>query len=705
MLLLRIFSITLTYHFAFLVVSGVMLSLAAPGAIVYSFPRLFPAARTQRICSLAMGAGGLLLLTILSLYLAVRLDVASPHPGEWLRVDGRRNLLITAFIWLLPPLATGFVPALLMSRFPLKAPTVYAYDLLGAAVGGIAYFAILSVTSAVTGLLLTAALLTGSAACFTNRQHIVRWLALGGGGAIALFAILNAMLGHNAPVRIRYAKYYKEPKPLIEHWTPLSRITVFNRDDIMPLRAETGFGWGMSRNWTAPPPQELWMEQDASAGTPITRWDGVTTKSLEHILWDITSVVYWIRPPRSAWVLGFGGGRDALAALISGADSVTGVELSPASVRVVRDELADFTGFKKCPNLQVITGEGRTTLAKHNPQTDLIQVSLVDSQAATAGGGLVLAENLLYTREAFEIYMRCLSPGGVISISWYYVGEPPALLMRMLDAGARALRTRGIRDVEPHILLFRNGFVATFLLSPQPWSDTERNNAIAMCQQLGFEFLIGDRRGTTQVWRTFLSDPELFQANQPLLVTAATDDNPFVFQLERWGTNPALVSKIHSFSLVGTRILKPLLWMMLALSGVLIILPLLVRALVSRGTNAESFSYMGVFCTLLITAGCGVGYVLLEIALMHVGLRITGHPLYPIGIILTTLLAGSGLGAFLAGRVHSGRLAICMILVAVVVCLGAAMAGFIPDWITRSRTEFSWLASVAMSAALSLALG
>ena len=49
-----------------------------------------------------------------------------------------------------------------------------------------------------------------------------------------------------------------------------------------------------------------------------------------------------------------------------------------------------------------------------------MQISLIDTWAATAAGGLTLTENRLYTVEAWGDFYRALKPGGLLSVSRWY---------------------------------------------------------------------------------------------------------------------------------------------------------------------------------------------------------------------------------------------------------------------------------------------
>lgn len=665
LLLTRLFSVTLAYHFAFMVISIVMLTLAAPGALIFAFPRVFSARRFTPQAAGAALAYGCLLFAVLAVYLALNLRVASPHATEWMRPEGRRNIAIIFAMWIVPPLAGGFVPALMLTHFPRRAPSIYGCDLAGAAAGGLLFMGIMKLFSGITAIILAAALLCAAGAVLAGRVR--PRIALAGVAAAALlcvFAAANAAMRPHAPVRIRYAKYYKEPEPLIEQWSPISRVTVFGAAAMLPLKPDIGFGWAMSKNYKGPPARELWMEQDAAAGTPITAWDGVTTSGVEHVLWDITSIAHHVTRPQSMFVIGAGGGRDILAGILAGAREIRGAEMNPASFSIVRDDLSSFTGrLYSNPRVRIIHDEGRATLRAGGQNYDMIQISLVDSQTASAAGALVFVENLLYTREAFETYLGHLTAGGAVSISWYFIGTPPGMLYRMLMAPADALRRKGIANPMAHILLFRNGIGATYLVKRAPWRPDEVDRARAESKRLGFD-LIMDAQSlpADRDLADIVTNPKALMARYPLNLSAPTDDSPFVFQLEKWDTDPAKVSPDLRANLVGTRVLRPLLWLMAAASAVLILLPLAWRTLLARrgghgGPPPIAAPASLAWPAIAVAGGCGMGYLVAELALMHLGSLIVGYPVYALVLTLVALLLGSGAGSAFSGRYEPARLA------------------------------------------------
>ena len=98
-----------------------------------------------------------------------------------------------------------------------------------------------------------------------------------------------------------------------------------------------------------------------------------------------------------------GGGADIINALTNGASAVTGVELDPFTVELISEYYREWTGgiFDR-PDVSLVQSEGRHFMRSGDAQYDLVQLTGVDTLAALSSGAYILAENYLYTAEAFE---------------------------------------------------------------------------------------------------------------------------------------------------------------------------------------------------------------------------------------------------------------------------------------------------------------
>ncbi len=98
-------------------------------------------------------------------------------------------------------------------------------------------------------------------------------------------------------------------------------------------------------------------------------------------------------------MIGPGGGRDLLSALVFGASRVDGVEINPIIANdVMRGQFLEFSGgIYEHPRVRIAVDDGRSFVKRSTDRYDIIQASLVDTWAATAAGAYTLTENTLYT--------------------------------------------------------------------------------------------------------------------------------------------------------------------------------------------------------------------------------------------------------------------------------------------------------------------
>jgi len=144
-----------------------------------------------------------------------------------------------------------------------------------------------------------------------------------------------------------------------------------------------------------------------------------------------------------------------------------------------------------------------------------------------------------------------------------------------------------------------------------------------------------------------------FIADYDYDISPATDDRPFFFNYYRWSSlwggqrrvnDPSLFA-YHTDFPVGHMVLAASLLQIMLLAALLILLPL--RKLASDGLETPgAWRYFGYFAAL------GLGFMLIEIALMQRLVIFLGHPTYALSVVLVSLLASAGTGSLLAGRIQ-----------------------------------------------------
>jgi hypothetical protein len=146
--------------------------------------------------------------------------------------------------------------------------------------------------------------------------------------------------------------------------------------------------------------------------------------------------------------------------------------------------------------------------------------------------------------------------------------------------------------------------------------------------------------------RLFTADRERLYASYDFRLRPATDDRPFFSQFLRWQSLPNLVrlfgERAVPFLEAGYLLVLLTFVQMLLAALVLILLPLL-RLGWKNGNRLPVFFYFG---------GLAVGYMLVEIVLIHRFVLYLGHPVYAAAAAICTLLIFSGAGSCLSSRLR-----------------------------------------------------
>ncbi len=82
--------------------------------------------------------------------------------------------------------------------------------------------------------------------------------------------------------------------------------------------------------------------------------------------------------------------------------------------------ISEFSGLRKVPGLTLTVDDARSWFAATDQTFDLIQMSMIDTWAATGAGAFTLSENGLYTLEGWRAFTGRLSDHGVFTVSRWY---------------------------------------------------------------------------------------------------------------------------------------------------------------------------------------------------------------------------------------------------------------------------------------------
>jgi hypothetical protein len=655
-LLTRIFSVTMFYHFAFVAISLAMFGMTVGALIVYLFPEVFRPETARR--DLAASAASFPLAIVLSFLTQLSIPFRV-HPS----IIGVYSFLLTYAVIAVPFVASGVAIAVALTRFPARASQLYAADLGGAALGCLLIAPVVGSTDAPTAVLVVACLASVGALMLSidAGTRVLRKIATASAVLLAAWTVVNLVFVLKGfPVfRILYIRGSFEARPLYEKWNSYSRVRV-NGD---PTELVTPTGWGLSAKMPADlRVRQLQMDIDVSAGTVMTGLDGNLDK-LAHLRYDVTNIGYYLRQKPEVLVVGAGGGRDVLSALLFGASHVTAVEINKDILQTVNGRFGDFTGhLDRRPEVTFVNDEARSYIARQQRKYDIIQISLIDTWAATAAGAFVLSENSLYTTEAWTIFLQRLSDDGLLSVSRWYFRNGPAEVYRITTLATEALRHIGVEHPRDHVVIVRNmqlankpelpDGVGTLLVSRRPFTADDREVIEERSREFGFDVVVSPENSKDPLLVDLLDPARERQvtASYPVRIAAPTDDSPFFFNMLR------LRDVLHwrlldygkqSHNMKAVFVLAVLLVTVIFLTALCIAVPLWLRG--DRRALLGAEPLLGYFAAL------GLGFMLIEISQMQRLMILLGHPTYGLTVVLFALLVSSGLGSYLTAWIPPGR--------------------------------------------------
>ena len=299
--------------------------------------------------------------------------------------------------------------ALLALYFDEGAPSIgrlYFFDLAGAASGCLLAPLVLTWAGLPPAIM---TVLFGALALLAATPLARRRLAVGAGAAgfcvVAFLAWRGSVFSEHPDVARLVALRAERSRPqtgmeeVRVRWNDLARTSL--------VRADTGNPTADAEAWGI-------VQDDGISNVKVARWDpaakpaDILPASLHHALPFLMG-----HEPKRILVLFAGVGRDMveLDGMAQGRADITGVELNPAVVDLVRDPLLagmNLRAFHARPNIHLVVREGRDFLDNDRGRYDLLFVA---TNGATNDARTGHTRKYLDTTEAMASYLDHLAPG------------------------------------------------------------------------------------------------------------------------------------------------------------------------------------------------------------------------------------------------------------------------------------------------------
>ena len=625
--LTRIFSVVFYYHFAFLAISialfglgvgGVLSYLVAPGREIY---------RKLGVVSLIDSA---LALGAVLFVLTRGADI------------GTVELAVIYFTTALPFVGTGIIVSLAISETIDRVDRVYFFDLLGAAAGCLALVALLNTFGGPNTIIAVSVIFAAAAAI---------WFSLAGyrmgriaGVGVGLFFTMLLIANAGKPfIEVRYAKGLKLRVEQYTKWNSISRI-------------------GLARDKDAG--EMIFIDADASTAIANYDFNHLTPDQVQDLEHQGPGIPYNLRPGAKTLIIGPGGGWDVSRALASGSHDVTGVEINPIiATKIMREiypQLSQRLYLR--PDVHIHVEDGRSFVRRSPDKFQVIQATLVDTWASTAAGAFALSENNLYTTDAFHDYLTHLTPDGLLTFTrWGF--DPPRESLRLVSLAIAALTGLGQDEPWRHVLVGRSGgksglhgfgALDTVIISRMPLSDADVARARQAFAEAHLEavYLPGDPPRNEFGQLLLAKDPLAWERNYRFDITPVSDNRPFFFYTVQPRDVAAFIlqtgsrSADYKVNVAVPKLFDAMIVSVIAVAIILVLPPLVLGTRLPRERSVRSF--------LLYFLAIGMGYILIEVALIQKFVLFLGHPTYALTVVIFSMLVSSGFGSYASRRLIGG---------------------------------------------------
>jgi hypothetical protein len=648
--LARLLSVLLLYHFVFAVVSIALLGLGAGGIFVHFFRPQIPSG-DNRFGSLALFASLISLSIPLSVILMIQIGY----------VDAiRDNILFYCFLLFIPFFFTGVLLAEVFRMFPAISARIYGADLVGAAVGSLGVILVLDILGGINTVFLLGVMASMAALLFALkvlrknfRRLVISTVSFLIVSILLVTNLIGAYLpdiptiGTNPVKDIHRALYGTsfEGKIIETRWS------AFGRTDLVEFSNH---------------PESMEIYIDGTAGMPMYRFSGdfsdpeATINSLKTDFTGYFPFLFLEEQERNnALVIGPGGGRDVLLALMGGVGQVTAVEVNKDLVDMVC-EYAWYNGgiYTDFENVRVVVDEGRNFLKRQKEKYDIIMLSLPVTQTSRSLEGYSLTENFLFTTESINDYLEHLTDEGRLVV----VTHDDVTVWKLISVSLAALNERGVSDTAAFNQIYMLGLGSAnvyplFVLKKTPFEPAQVLIRHERMRQLGYDptlsyFPYISEAGMVNPLLIALSSGEIafndieknLAKEMGMDISPATDNSPFFYKIDVGLPQPvSLVLWLSIIMMLLVLLVPPAYWKWRPTQR--------ETRLRSKGSSNQSLLTSVVLFSML-----GIGFMLVEISLIQRFVLYLGQPVLSMAILLFSLLVGAGMGSLYSGRLTSERI-------------------------------------------------
>jgi hypothetical protein len=696
--LTRVLSVSLWYHFAFMIISVALLGFGVSGVVLSLNEKLRNYKTDKLLTYLSMLFGVSVILSFLIMN-AIPLDPFS------LLTDPIQFVFLPIYylVITIPFFFSGLIISVLLTKFKADVSRLYFFDLIGAGLACFAFVLFMPMVGGNGTIVFVAMLGFISAMIFGMKEY--KQLAFASFVLILLSSafLINkdeSLAINSSPNKI-YGNYIKERPDLkmMTEWNTISKI------DIMRDEQESPDGYNIL----------LAIIDNGNASTNIPNVKSLPPETKPA---DASNLAFApLDSINKTFIIGSAGGGEILTSLYHGANEVVGVEINGILNDLIKRDLVSWTGplVKDNDKVRLITDDARSVIRSKRIAYDVIISAHTISASAVSSGAMSMVENYILTQEAVEEYLEHLSPNGVI-----YISRPETQLPKLITTikKARLNTTGGMEQSKNNFIIFRRppnsfegdkSFMAGIIYKKDGFTYDDiikvKNEAALLSLNIEYDPL-SDQPG---VYRDLIMTDNIDAVieNYETDIAPATDNKPF-FDNNIGFSNLTLNGMLETFAQdekgilalkdrpVAETTLLAILIQTVIIAGLLILLPL--RKL--RGSGKSKFSKQ----FLIYFACLGLGYIMLQICLIQKFTLFLGQPVYTLLTVVSTMLISSGIGSMFSVKFFANSKKKLYIIFGIIAVLAITLGILVPViFDAMVRLELIW--RVVISALIIAPLG
>ncbi len=601
--LTRLFSPMLQYHFVFMLTSMAIFGLGIGGYIAYRLTK------KMKHAQLVSQLPGLLIILAASYIFSFTLIYKLPFLNFF---------IIYAGIASLPFIIGGIQIALIFMKLAGDSHKLYFADLLGAGAGSVLVVGLINWLGIVNTILVVSGFAVLSSIILSYYLLGRKYMRVP-----VVIAVLFVMIGMFQPgvkqFEDRFRGYFTSPLTSlsslrsgnISHSLSDWNWDAYSRTDVIDTEAPSG-----SKIITI----------DGGSNSEMIQFDGDFRK-VQSLKTDLNYLPFEFGSNTKTLIIGPGGGKDILLALLSGSRDIHAVEINTGSVDIAR-KYSEYNGsIYDRDEVTLHIQDGRNFVKQSNDVYDIIYLAQVMSGAAEAVG-YSLAENFIYTKEAIKDYWSKLNEKGRLAFILHDEKDLTRLLLTIRESFAEL--GISVNQLEKQIVVINRGAPGTsndmvhmplVMIRKTAYAPEEVKGILVAAMINGQSPLYVPFITEDYFWDNLSvvsSETKAFTLRQDSGFSVTTDNRPYFFDFNSGINNNLLY----------------------VLAGIAAITFLFFRPAFRKIQLKRSPVYF---------IGLGLGFMLIEIPLIQKFSLLLGHPTRAFIVILVALLTGGGLGSLFGG--------------------------------------------------------